>query len=54
MITLLTTFGVVMLVVAAKAMSKDNSFAFLSPVVADPPRRHPQPHHEHHREKEQT
>ena len=41
-ITLLTTFGVVMLVVAAKAMSKDNSFAFgqprrRRPATAPPP-----------------
>lgn len=49
-ITLLTTFGVVMLVVAAKAMSRDNSFAFLSPVAADPPHRHP----ERDREKERA
>lgn len=36
-ITLLNTFGVVMLIVAAKALSRDNSFQFLIPAAADPP-----------------
>lgn len=38
-ITLLNTFGVVMLIVAAKSMSKENSFSFLLPAAADLPRR---------------
>lgn len=38
-IILLNTFGVVMLIVAAKRMSKDNSFDFLIPEAADAPGR---------------
>ncbi|MDQ3899381.1 MAG: bile acid:sodium symporter [Actinomycetota bacterium] len=39
-ITLVNIFGVVMLIAAAKLMSKENSFDFLRPVAADPPHRH--------------
>lgn len=45
-ITLLNTLGVVMLIVAAKMLSKENSFSFLIPVAADEPRRDRGPHPE--------
>lgn len=38
-ITLVNTLGVVMLIIAAKRMSKDNSFEFLIPEAADVPGR---------------
>ena len=40
-IVLLNTFGVIMLIAAAKLMSKDNRFDFLLPVAADVPQRSP-------------
>jgi bile acid:Na+ symporter, BASS family len=38
-ITLLNTFGVVLLIGAAKLLSRENSFDFLSPAAADVPRK---------------
>lgn len=43
-ITLLNTFGVLMLIAAAKVMSRDNSFQFLIPTAADLPGKNDRDH----------